>query len=193
MMTHLFEYLLQHLPGTLLTTYTILVILVCVIAVYCGPKKKLKEKSPMSEWTGCPCCYTTPCHPRCTCVHGASSTGCYRCCSYGSVEQRTAKAKFLAPIIDAGLGQKRLDKWLETHPTDRTLYAGQFVAIAEDWGTLCCADSLSEVVKKVKYEPGKENFIIGFIPPEPKADRGKERPASGSDASNNPVQPEVPK
>ena len=44
----------------------------------------------------CPCAYTTPCHERCTCINPLSSSGCRRCCMYGSVEQRTAMAERLA-------------------------------------------------------------------------------------------------
>lgn len=49
---------------------------------------------------GCPCLYTTPCDPQCTCVNKFSSTGCSRCCAYGSLEQRTAQAVLLASNID---------------------------------------------------------------------------------------------
>lgn len=48
----------------------------------------------------CPCLYTTPCSPRCTCVSPHSSRGCLRCCTYGSVEQRTSRARWLAKAID---------------------------------------------------------------------------------------------
>ena len=48
----------------------------------------------------CPCLHTTPCQPRCTCVHGGSSSGCYRCCSYGSKEQQKHAAERLAKKID---------------------------------------------------------------------------------------------
>ena len=49
---------------------------------------------------GCPCLYTTPCQPNCTCVMPFSSRGCERCCSYGSLEQRQAKAQALAAAYD---------------------------------------------------------------------------------------------
>lgn len=49
----------------------------------------------------CPCVYTKPCDPRCTCVHPRSSHGCARCCKYGSVEQRITRAQKLAAAIDA--------------------------------------------------------------------------------------------
>jgi len=43
----------------------------------------------------CPCEWTEPCDPRCTCVHPVSSVGCKRCCRYGSDEQRKAQAEHL--------------------------------------------------------------------------------------------------
>lgn len=51
--------------------------------------------------SGCPCVYTTPCDERCTCVNPMSSRGCARCCTYGSLEQRTRRAENLARGIDA--------------------------------------------------------------------------------------------
>lgn len=50
---------------------------------------------------GCPCLYTTPCHPECTCVCRFSSRGCRRCASYGSAEQQRVAAEHLAARIDA--------------------------------------------------------------------------------------------
>jgi len=41
----------------------------------------------------CPCAHTTPCHERCTCINPVSSSGCRRCCRYGSDEQRRAMAR----------------------------------------------------------------------------------------------------
>lgn len=38
--------------------------------------------------SSCPCTWAEPCHPHCTCVNGAMSYGCYRCCRYGSKEQQ---------------------------------------------------------------------------------------------------------
>ena len=55
---------------------------------------------------GCPCLYTTPCDPLCTCVDRYSSTGCQRCCRYGSLEQRQAQAIALARRQD-GRGLQR--------------------------------------------------------------------------------------
>lgn len=43
----------------------------------------------------CSCLHTTPCQENCTCINGWSSAGCLRCCSYGSGEQRKAKAEHL--------------------------------------------------------------------------------------------------
>lgn len=47
---------------------------------------------------GCPCLYTTPCKDNCTCVNWTSSAGCARCCTYGSLEQRTKSAERLASL-----------------------------------------------------------------------------------------------
>lgn len=47
----------------------------------------------------CACAYTTPCHATCTCVSPVSSSGCARCCSYGSIEQRREAAKRIALAI----------------------------------------------------------------------------------------------
>lgn len=57
---------------------------------------------PAPQDSACPCLYTTPCHDRCTCVMPLSSSGCRRCCTYGSVEQRAAMATHLAKAIDRG-------------------------------------------------------------------------------------------
>lgn len=54
----------------------------------------------MSEDRSCPCLYTTPCQPNCTCVKPFMSHGCYRCARYGSEEQRRKKAEALAEKID---------------------------------------------------------------------------------------------
>lgn len=60
-----------------------------------NPAWFMKKETPVREnkdLRACPCRYTTPCHKRCSCVTPASSVGCNRCCTYGSVEQRTARA-----------------------------------------------------------------------------------------------------
>ncbi len=44
----------------------------------------------------CPCLHVAPCHARCSCVAPLSSSGCQRCCSYGSPEQQRAAAERLA-------------------------------------------------------------------------------------------------
>lgn len=48
----------------------------------------------------CPCHWTTPCSPDCSCVTRGSSRGCDRCCSFGSDEQRRERAKVIAAKID---------------------------------------------------------------------------------------------
>ncbi len=60
-----------------------------------------------NEHRSCPCLHTTPCHPKCTCVMGHSSRGCRRCCSYGSKEQQTVRAAYLAKVMDENAGLKR--------------------------------------------------------------------------------------
>lgn len=65
------------------------------------------------EWPRtCPCLYPIePCDPDCTCRNPFSSRGCARCCSYGSLEQRTRNAQRLADAerllraTDASVGQ----------------------------------------------------------------------------------------
>lgn len=51
----------------------------------------------------CPCHFTDPCKPNCTCHNPFLSGGCSRCCTYGSKEQQKNHAKVLAKIIDAAL------------------------------------------------------------------------------------------
>lgn len=41
----------------------------------------------------CPCRWTTPCADRCSCATPASSSGCLRCCRYGSDDQRRERAQ----------------------------------------------------------------------------------------------------
>jgi hypothetical protein len=54
----------------------------------------------MNDRSGCPCLYTTPCQKDCTCVNPFMSHGCFRCATYGSIEQRQKKAEQLARLID---------------------------------------------------------------------------------------------
>jgi hypothetical protein len=48
----------------------------------------------------CPCKYTTPCSPTCSCGDPLQSGGCRYCCSYGSFKQRKENAKWIALAID---------------------------------------------------------------------------------------------
>lgn len=48
-----------------------------------------------SDKSSCPCVWTTPCQPNCSCVTRGSSHGCTRCCRYGSLEQRRAMAEVI--------------------------------------------------------------------------------------------------
>jgi hypothetical protein len=66
----------------------------------------MSEKQTSSE-SGCPCLLIEPCSYACTCRNPTMSGGCERCCRYGSLSQRTAKAKRLAEranaLLDLGL------------------------------------------------------------------------------------------
>ncbi|TAL40918.1 MAG: hypothetical protein EPN91_12005, partial [Salinibacterium sp.] len=65
------------------------------VGLACSEVRRLKTER------GCPCLHTTPCHDHCACLMPLSSSGCRRCCSYGSPEQQKAMAKHLARILDA--------------------------------------------------------------------------------------------
>lgn len=67
------------------------------------------EKMERITHQACPCLHTTPCDERCTCVNGWSSSGCSRCCSYGSKEQRKAKAEHL---VNGGAVKEQVEKVL---------------------------------------------------------------------------------
>jgi hypothetical protein len=97
----------------------------------------------------CPCLYLDePCQPHCTCKNGLWSHGCLYCCRYGSVEQRTEKAKQLAQILKAGYAaqstpippgivEQLRDKnpWNKTHPLQHGGYNE-------------CCDTLSSLISK---------------------------------------------
>ena len=116
--------------------------------------------------TSCPCLYTEPCRPDCTCVTAYSSAGCFRCCSYGSPEQRRAKAERLAAKIDrdaivpelagvrerlAGVeGELEAVEWAGSHacsfdlkepasccPRCGGIKPGEFDRISDDYSEMC--------------------------------------------------------
>lgn len=64
--------------------------------------RTVDEKNPCEDLPdrGCPCLYVEPCKDSCSCINSFSSAGCNRCATYGSLEQRTHKAKHLAKAID---------------------------------------------------------------------------------------------
>src|SRR4051812_34248416 len=62
-------------------------------------REAVGEVPDRRERAACPCLHTTPCDPRCTCVMPASSSGCRRCCSYGSTEQQRVKAERLVRSV----------------------------------------------------------------------------------------------
>lgn len=82
----------------------------------------LAELDTVQRWTrnSCPCCYTTPCHPNCTCVNPSMSTGCNRCCRYGSTGQRKAQAeRIVAELARARAAVEVAEAYLDfgsSHP-----------------------------------------------------------------------------
>ena len=58
--------------------------------------RSIAEVGVYAAGSACPCKHTAPCSDRCTCVDPLSSSGCLRCCSYGSPEQRKAQAERLS-------------------------------------------------------------------------------------------------
>ena len=72
----------------------------------------LRERDAAKEQaaarSGCPCRLVQPCKPECSCASRVQSGGCDRCCTYGSDEQRQAKAEWIVarnarvlPVIEA--------------------------------------------------------------------------------------------
>ena len=47
------------------------------------------------EKGSCPCEWTTPCDPDCSCINPVMSRGCDRCCRYGSDLQRKYAAEYI--------------------------------------------------------------------------------------------------
>lgn len=70
----------------------------CELAVAAYKKSLALSSTAATGDRGCPCLYTTPCKDNCTCVSWTSSAGCARCCTYGSLEQRTKNAERLASL-----------------------------------------------------------------------------------------------
>jgi hypothetical protein len=97
----------------------------------------MSEERPAGETPdrGCPCLYTTPCDPACTCVRPESSRGCRRCCRYGSESQRRAMAELLAqpsPLSSSAMGEKQEER------TD---------------GTVVCLRKFDPVLKQIVFIP----------------------------------------
>ena len=97
--------------------------------------------------SGCPCLLTTPCHERCTCVTPLSSSGCSRCCSYGSVQQREERAGRLAKIIDRSQRGQRDGTVPSVHEMRASLdklveYADVFTSMLDELAMLRAKDRL---------------------------------------------------
>lgn len=65
------------------------------------PIEKLDEETKNRRDATCPCTVIAPCSKQCTCANHHMSAGCRRCATYGSTEQRTARAEWIAAAIDA--------------------------------------------------------------------------------------------
>lgn len=68
------------------------------LAVLAAERDSLRTALQEAE-RACPCKHVTPCHDRCTCVTPLSSSGCRRCCKYGSNDQRRSAATRIAAAI----------------------------------------------------------------------------------------------
>lgn len=89
----------------------------------------------------CPCLYTTPCDPCCTCVDHYQSRGCDRCCTYGSPEQRRIKAEYLVrQESDANRWKKVKRRFYQKH--------SDFWVVSGFWGDL--ADTIEQAVDKLE-------------------------------------------
>lgn len=63
----------------------------------------------LAQANGCPCLYTTPCSPNCSCAHEMMSGGCQRCCRYGRPEHRRAAAERLVRM-EAALAEAQRER-----------------------------------------------------------------------------------
>lgn len=54
----------------------------------------------------CPCTLAGPCAPNCTCADPLQSGGCRCCATYGDIEQRRARAKYIFELLRAGFEAK---------------------------------------------------------------------------------------
>jgi hypothetical protein len=80
------------------------------------------------ELCACPCLHTTPCNDRCACVKLFSSSGCSRCCTYGSAAQQAEMARRLASIIDRSERDHERD-----HERDKLIIRSLRIAVATAW------------------------------------------------------------
>jgi hypothetical protein len=84
------------------------------------------------EFRGCPCRHVTPCRDSCSCASLFQSGGCDRCCSYGSSEQRQAKAEsMVAEATDRALLRAEIDQ-LQAKLAKMTAARDGLVALIRD-------------------------------------------------------------
>jgi len=104
-----------------------------------------EDDRDLNEMTTCPCKLAdTPCHPKCTCVNGISSHGCACCATYGSEEQRKAKAQWLVNHLE------QLSK-LETVCEGLARFVSQYTDNQEQKDALAAHASYLNEYKKGKW------------------------------------------
>ena len=63
---------------------------------------------------GCPCLWTTPCKPNCSCATPILSAGCSRCARYGSDDQRRTTAVHIAAAQERERAMRGLLRMMTT-------------------------------------------------------------------------------
>lgn len=89
-----------------------------ILAKWLLSKIESNVTPPTEKQRACPCLYGNPCDKMCTCVAPFSSRGCKNCCTYGSIEQRTAHANRLLSPPPEGVDVEKLS--FERYPKNLT-------------------------------------------------------------------------
>jgi len=100
--------------------------------------RSIAEVGVYAAGSACPCKHTAPCSDRCTCVDPLSSSGCLRCCSYGSPEQRKAQAERLAACEEARALTGDLRGYTMTADEIRALAEQCLLWEPKDWTDPAC-------------------------------------------------------
>lgn len=100
--------------------------------------RSIAEVGVYAAGSACPCKHTAPCSDSCTCVDPLSSSGCLRCCSYGSPEQRKAQAERLAACEEARALTGDLRGYTMTADEIRALAEQCLLWEPKDWTDPAC-------------------------------------------------------